>query len=282
MAEHTPVYLNGTILSEVTCLWPHLFQARQFQGKGDFKFDTNILLTPAEQAELKPKIEALAVSGFKNNEYNRTGALEIEGVAPPPAFKWPYTPVLGKPDFPKLAELFPGHFVMSASAFVDRPPEILIPSAANPGTYIPMPEGQRPQLVFDGAKCYAGVDFATYVSGPNVGIRTQLNFIVFYGAGEKVSVGAKVDAAHALAGVQIAMQQPAGMAQAGAQGAGMVVQGVVQQQPAMQQQPVPANTVITPAAETIATVQPAQAYQLADGTPCDVNGNPLTPQVDFT
>ena len=281
MAEHTPMYLNGTILGPVTCLWPHLFQARQYKGKGEFRFDTTLVLTPADHAVLKPKIEQLAVSAFQNNEYSRTGALEIEGVAPPSAFQWPYIPVLGKPNAPKLAEVYPGHFVVSVKAFQDSPPEILIPNPAVPNTYIPMPEGQRPQLVYDGAQCYAGVDFATYSTGDNVGIRAQLNFIVFFGAGEKVAIGAKPDANTALAGVQITMQQPASLNQAatvqGAAVQGMAVQGVVGQ-PAPVGQP---TQVVTQAAPQVVTPA-AQQYALADGTPCDVNGNPLTPQVDFT
>lgn len=280
MSNHVPQYLNGTVLGPVTALWPHLFQARQFQGKGDARFDVTLVLNPEQQATLQQAIQDLAVTAFPNGEYNRTGAVEIEGVAPPSAFQWPYIPVLGKPKSPKLAETFPGHFVISAKAFQDSPPEIMIPNSANPGTYIPMPEGQRPQLVFDGAQCYAGVDFATYENGDNVGIRAQLNFIVFYGAGEKVAIGARPDANQGMAGISVAMQQPAGMAQAGAQGAGgMAVQGVVQAQPGPGGGAVATAQVAQPAAQ----VAPAQTYQLPDGTPCNADGSvPVTPQVDFT
>lgn len=248
--SHTAQYLNGTTLGPVVSVWAHVFQARQFQGKGDPRFDVSVILTAEQREAIRPAIEGLAVSAFTNNEYNRTGAVEIEGVAPLSAFQWPYVMTEGKRKSPKLAELFPGHFIISAKAYEDNPPQIMIPNNANPGTYIPMPEGQRAQLVFDGALCYAGIDFATYESGDNVGIRAQLNFLVYYGAGEKVAVGARPDANQAMAGINVQMQTPAGMGAAvntgmpqamGQQGVvqqgvqTMPQQGVVQQQPAMQQ-----------------------------------------------
>ncbi len=224
---HTPQYLNGTVLQQVVCAWPHLFQARQFQGKGDPRFDVSLIITAQQKEELRVNVEQLAVNAFQNGEYNRVGAVEIQGVAPPPAFQWPYLMTEAKVNSPKLAELFPGHWIISAKAYEDNPPQVLVPDANNPGTYIPMPEGQRSQLIFDGALCYAGIDFATYESGPNVGIRAQLNFIVFYGAGTKVAIGARPDANQGMAGINVQMQTPAGMAQAGQQGNGMPVQGAV-------------------------------------------------------
>lgn len=269
MSNHTPQYLNGTILGPVVGVWAHLFQARQFKGKGDPRFDVTLILTPEQREAIRPNVEQLAINAFPNGEFNRTGAVVTEGVPPDPAFQWPYLPTVAKVKSPKLAELYPGHFVISAKAYEDSPPQIMIPNNANPGTYLPMPEGQRAQLVFDGAFCYAGVDFASYESGPNVGVRAQLNFIVYYGEGEKVAVGAKPDANTAMAGINIQMKAPAGMGQAAGQQAvvntGMPApqgQGVVQQQP-VQQKPVQ-QQVVMPAQCTV-----------------DANGQPIT-QVDFT
>ena len=281
MSNHVPQYLNGKVLGPVTSLWAHLFQARQFKGKGDPRFDVTIVLNPEQHAALKVDVQALAVAAFPNGEYNRNGAVVHEGVAPQSAFQWPYIPVLGKPKAPKLAEIYPGHFVISAKAFADSPPEVMVPNPANPGTYIPMPEGQRAQLVFDGAQCYAGVDFATYESGDNVGVRAQLNFIVYYGAGTKVAIGARPDVNTGMAGISIAMQQPEGMAQA-ASAQGMAVQGVVGKPATVATAPAPVGQVVQPAA-VVQQAAPVQTYQLADGTPCNADGStPVTPQVDFT
>jgi len=267
MSQHTPQYLNGIVLQEATCLWPHLFQPRQFQGKGEPRFDVTLLLTPEQKELIRPQIQQLAVGAFPNGEYNRTGAVVTQGVPPEPAFLWPYLPVEAKVKAPKLAELFPGHWVISAKAYQDQPPQIMIPDSQNPGTYIPMPEGQRAQLVFDGAKCYAGVDFATFENGQNTGVRAQINFIVFYGAGEKVAVGARPDANQGMNGINVQMQTPVGMAQAGAAGQGMPVQQAINTgQPAPIQQP---------AQQQVVTQQPAQQQ-------VDANGNAITPQVDFT
>lgn len=277
---HTPKYKNGIVLQQVTSVWAHLFQARQFQGKGDPRFDVSLILTAQQKEQLRVDAEALAVEAFANGEYNRVGAVEFEGVAPPPPFLWPYVPTESKVKSPKLAELFPGHFIISAKAYEDNPPQVMIPDSNNPGSYIPMPEGQRAQLVFDGALCYAGIDLASYESGPNVGIRIQLSFIVYYGAGTKVAVGAKPDANAVMAGINVQMQAPAGMAGAintGQPAATGAVQqtGVVQQGTVVQQKPVQV-------AATVVQQKPAAQYQLADGTPCDADGNPIAPQVDFT
>lgn len=304
--SHTPKYLNGTVLQQVVCAWPHLFQARQFQGKGDPRFDVSIIMTAEQKESIRQNIENLAIEAFPNGEYNRTGAIEIQGVAPPPAFQWPYVMTQAKINSPKLAELFPTHWIMSAKAYEDNPPQVLIPDVNNPGTYIPMPETQRPQFVFDGALCYAGIDFASYEQGPNVGVRAQLNFIVFYGAGEKVAIGARPDANQVMTGITVQMQVPAGMQQVGQQG-GMPTQGVVntgmpapigqqglQQQPVqqqvvqqgVQQQPVQnAGTVQQPVIQTTGVAQPMQQHQpvqqgVQQGNQV-VGGQPV-PQVDFT
>ncbi len=254
--SHTAQYLNGTTLGPVVSVWAHVFQARQFQGKGDPRFDVSVILTQEQREQVRPNIEALAVAAFPNGEYNRTGAVEIQGVAPLSAFQWPYVMTEAKRKSPKLAELFPQHWIISAKAYEDNPPQIMIPNAANPGTYIPMPEGQRAQLVFDGALCYAGIDFATYESGDNVGIRAQLNFLVYYGAGEKVAVGARPDANQQMTGINVQMQTPAGMGAPAGQGGAVVntaqpapvQQGAVQQpvQQGVQTMPVQQGVVQQP------------------------------------
>lgn len=197
--SHTAKYRNGITLPEVKSIWAHIFQARQFQGKGDFRYDISFVLTEAQMLEFHKEAGALALEAFPNGEYNN------------PDFAYPYVPVASKTNSPKLAEVFPAHFIVSAKAYEDNPPEVLVPQN---GVYVPMPEAMRSQLVYDGAEVYAGVSLASYHTGANMGIRAQLDWVLFYGAGEKVAVGSRPDAKSQLAAkginVTMKMQSPAG------------------------------------------------------------------------
>lgn len=256
MSNHTPKYLNNILIGPCPSIWAHIFQPRQFQGKGDPRYDVSLVLNPQQVQEILPKLQQLAVEAFPAGEHQF------------PNFQWPMTQTEQKLKTPKLAEVFPGHYLMSAKAYEDRPPQVLVPNA--PGqtpAYVPMPDTQRATLVYDGAQCYATIDFASYSTGTNVGIRVQLAAIVFWGAGDHIQVGSRPDAAAVFegAGLNIQMQTPAPLQQqmTPTPGGGIIPQGVPEVQP------MPGSQQVTPQQPPHA--QPAQA------------ANPFAPPpVDFT
>ena len=256
MAEHTPKYVNNILLGPVTCVWPHVFQPRAFQGKGDPKFDIGVVISPEKVQEISPHIQQLAIDAFPAGEHQL------------PNFLWPAVSVTQKLKSPKLAEVYPGHFILSAKSFPDNPPQILIPNS--PGqqpAYVPMPEAQRSQLVYDGALCYITLDFASFYTGSNFGIRAQFSSVVFWGAGEHVTIGTRPDAVDTLtqAGLNLQMQAPTPL----------------QNQVAPTQQPMPGQPVQQPVPQGMpnqpmpgaAPTQPA-AQQAAPA-------NPFAPPVQF-
>ena len=198
--SHQAKYLNGLTIGPCVSIWAHVFTARDFKGDGKFKYDITLILTPAQQQQVRQQAQQLAQQAFMNNEFSL------------PQFAWPDSPVESKVSSPKLGQMFPGHSVVVPKAFPDYPMQLKIPN--QPGAspqYVDMPEGQRARFVHDGALCYAVIDLASYFSSnQSFGIRSQMSTLLFWGEGEKIEVGSRPDANQLLenAGINVQLKAP--------------------------------------------------------------------------